>query len=266
MNIQDIGILVFGHTRPLLLIDTLESLKRQNALQHVELWIDGDQGIANLRKKVAITHMIGDKYQVGRRVYHRGQLGFRKLILLAMQQAVQKYKYIIFLEDDCFPTHDAVKLFLDEIKAIEDDDNVFSVYGHPFLIAEQSGFCSRFQGWGWGTTAKKLKPYVDKLIDCYSMYEEDYLAFTKKSLTPEILKKIDVTPPRQPSATLTKFFAWDETLCLLTALDGKLHKPTKKRIIYNCGIGDGSSRFGINQMFLKPPFNMVLHKDIWSHF
>lgn len=263
---QELGVIVFGHTRPLLLADTLESLKRQNAVQYVDLWIDGDQGITELKRKVSVTHQIAEKYDVGVRNYHRGQLGFRKLILLAMQRAVQKYKYIILLEDDCFPTRDAVKIFVDELKAVEDNDDVFSVYGHHFFMAEDSGFCSRFQGWGWATTSQKLKPYVEKLIECYSMTERDYLSFTKKALTPEIIKRLDVTPPRLPTYTLNKFFAWDETLTLLTALDGKTHKPTDERIIYNCGMGEGSSRFGEQERFTRPPFNMVLHKDIWKYY
>ena len=263
---HELGIIVFGHTRPLLLADTLESLKRQNALQYVDLWIDGDQGIPELKRKVAITHQIAEKYDVGTRNYHRGQLGFRKLILLAMQQAVQKYKYIILLEDDCFPTREAVKSFTSELKEIEHADDIFSIYGHHFQIAEDSGLCSRFQGWGWATTAQKLAPYVDKLIECYSMCEKDYLAFTKKSLTPEIVERLDVTPPRLPTFTLRNFFAWDETLALLTALDGKSHRPTDKRIIYNCGMGEGSSRFAEYTKYTQPPFNMVLHKDVWKHF
>lgn len=263
---RDLGILVFGHTRPLLLADTLESLKIQGVINLVDLWVDGDQGIVELKKKLAVTHQVGNRYDVGVRYYHRGQLGFRKLILLAMQRAVQKYRYIIFLEDDCFPVSDSIEVFLSEIKAIETKDNIFSVYGHPFLMGEESGFCSRFQGWGWGTTAEKLAPYLEKLINCYSMYEKDFLDFTCRSLTPEICAKIDITPPRLASHTLKNFFAWDETLCLLTALDGKVHKPTTKRIIYNCGIGKDASRFGSEERFFKPPFNMILPKDVWKHF
>lgn len=263
---NELGILVFGHTRPLLLADTLESLKIQGHIDKVDLWIDGDQGIADLRNKIALCHKIADDYQVRNKFYHRGQLGFRKMILLAMQHAVQNYKYIILLEDDCFPTKDAVDIFISELQAVEHDEQVFSVYGHPFLVAEESGYCSRFQGWGWATTSEKLAPYLSKLIDCYSMYERDYLAFTRDALTPEILERLDVTPPRLPSQTLTKFFAWDETLALLTALDKRTHKPTAKRIIYNCGIGEGASRFAIDPKFLAPPFNLVPHKEIWSYF
>jgi hypothetical protein len=160
----------------------------------------------------------------------------------------------------------SLKRFISELKEIEDNDEIFSVYGHHFGMAEESGFCSRFQGWGWATTSQKLTPYVDKLINCYSMYEKDYLAFTQNSLTPEIIARLDVTPPRLPTDTLKKFFAWDETLALLTALDGKFHKPTGKRVIYNCGMGEGSSRFAEYDKFTKPPFNMVFHKDIWSYF
>ena len=263
---REIGVYVFAHTRSLLLADTLESLKRQNASQYVDVWIDGYQGIEELQSKVLLTQHVADQFEVGARNYHRGQLGFRKLILLAMQQSVQKYKYLIFLEDDCFPTRDAIDIFVNELKAVEDNEDVFSVYGHPFLMAEETGYCTRFQGWGWATTSKKLRPYVDKLIDCYSMYEKDYLDYVDTVLTTDVQQRLDVTPPRQPTYTLRSFFAWDETLALLTALDQKLHKRTDKRIIYNCGIGEGSSRFADMDKFMKPPFNLVFHKDVWKYY
>jgi|SaaInlV_120m_DNA_4_1040238.scaffolds.fasta_scaffold13721_2 hypothetical protein len=265
-NKEEIGVLVFGHTRVKTLENTLESLKRQNALQYVDLWLDGDQGNPILKDKLLLTKRMASSHQLRGKYYHRGQLGFRKIILMAMQLAVQKYKYIIFIEDDCFPTHDAIDIFHKELKLIENDNEVFSVYGHPFLMGEDDGFCTRFQGWGWATTAEKLKPYVDKLIDCYSMYESDYLDFVNSNLTNDVLRRLNVTPPRLPTDTLKSFFAWDETLALLTAIDKKKHKVSEKRIIYNCGLGGESTHFSAQDRYLKPPFNMVTQTSIWKYF
>jgi len=263
---KDFGIVVFGHSRPLMLGDTLESLKRQDALQFVDLWVDGYQGVVELRNKVELTHKIADSYPISIRRYHRGQLGFRKLILLAMQSAVENYKHILFLEDDCFPTRNAVTLFREELEKMESDEGIFSVYGHPFLMAEDGGSCTRFQGWGWATTGEKLAPYVDEMISLYSRTEQDYLDFVDNTLTEELVAILDVTPPRQPSYTLRAFFAWDETLAMLTARDGKKHKLTKERVIYNCGIGADASRFAGEETFFKPPFNIVLPQDVWNYF
>jgi hypothetical protein len=264
--VRDFGIFVFGHTRVAILGDLLESLKRQNAVHHVDLWLDGHQGKAGLKSEVQVTRRMADSYDVGVRRYHHGQLGFRKLMLQAMQSAVQNYRHLLFLEDDCFPSRFAVEVIRSEIEEIQDRAEVFSVYGHPFLMAEETGYCSRFQGWGWATTAEKLAPYVDRLIDCYSMSEHSYLNFTSEALTPEVVARLDVTPPRQPSVTLRAFFAWDETLALLTAMDGKVHKPTRQRVVFNCGIGTEQSHFGNNHRFLNPPFNLVPHSQVWEYF
>jgi hypothetical protein len=262
---SEFGIVLFGHSRPLVLADTLEALKLQDALPFVDLWVDGYQGIVDLKNKVELTHKIADSYEINIRRYHRGQLGFRKLILLAMQSAVNNYEHILFLEDDCFPSRNAVRIFREELEFIENDSSVFSVYGHPFLMAEDGGYCNRFQGWGWATTAEKLAPYVEEMISLYSATEQDYLDFVERTLTDELLQRLDVTPPRQPSYTLRSFFAWDETLALLTARDHKKHKLAKERVIYNCGIGADASRFAGDQFF-KPPFNLVLPEDVWSHY
>ena len=125
---------------------------------------------------------------------------------------------------------------------------------------------TRFQGWGWGTTAAKLTPFLEKLLDCYSLTEEQYLSFVHSVLSDELRRKLDVTPPRQVSHTITRFFAWDETLALLTALEGKVHKKTPARTIYNFGASRESSRFKDVEWYAKPPFNMVSHADIWKYF
>lgn len=263
---KDFGILVFGHTRAHMLGDLLESLKRQGAIGLVDLWIDGHQGKTDLKNKVHVTQKVADAYDVGVRRYHNGQLGFRKTMLQAMQVAANEYKHAVFLEDDCFPSRHAVEVFRRELEKLESDPTVFSVYGHPFGMAEETGSCTRFQGWGWGTTSDKLKPYLQPLIDCYSMSEQSFLDLTRSKLTPEIIARLDVTPPRQPSYTLNTFFAWDETLALLCALKGQVHKPTQSQVIFNCGMGDGSSHFTAESRFREPPFNLIHPDEVWTHF
>jgi hypothetical protein len=124
----------------------------------------------------------------------------------------------------------------------------------------------RFQGWGWATTSEKLEPFWRRLMDLYLLTETEYLSFIEENLTKDLLKKIDITPGRQPSATLTKFFAWDETLCMLTAMHGAKHKRSDHRIIYNCGVGDSSAHFTKIDYYRKPPFNMVSPNHVWDYF
>lgn len=264
---DDFGILVFGHSRPLHIADVLESLDRQGAIGCVHVWIDGHQGIPDLKRSTELVAEVASRYRVAEVRRHNGLLGFRKLVLHALQEAAGRFRHLMVLEDDCFPTRHAVSLFRDELVAIEHDDSVFSVYGHPFLVdAERQGFCTRFQGWGWGTTAARLQPYLDRLIDCYSMPEAEFLGFVGDNLTKEVVGRLDVTPPRLPSVTLRKFFAWDEVLALLTAMDGKRHKLTSERTIYNFGGGVDGSRFKNVDWYRCPPFNMVSIEEIWDHY
>lgn len=263
---KEFGILLFGFSRPLYIADVLQSLEKQGALEYVDVWIDGHQGNPELKAKVEMVSRVVDKFSVNRVYRHNGNLGFRKLMLQALSNAVNSYEHIMILEDDCFPSRNAVKIFKEEIRAIEDKPNIFSVYGHPFLVDAEKETCPRFQGWGWGTTSNKLRPFLEQLIDCYSLSESAYLSFIEEVLTDDVKLKIDVTPPRLPSHTLTKFFAWDETLGLLTALAGKEHKLTSERTIYNCGACKDSSRFKNVGWYMKPPFNMVSHDEIWNYF
>lgn len=263
---KEFGILLFGHTRPLYLVDILESLQKQNALQYVNVWLDGHQGLPELKAKTEQVYTVVSKYPVAKIYRHNGNLGFRKLILQALSASVQEFKYIMVLEDDCFPSRNAVNVFREELGKIDSCPDIFSIYGHPFLVKAEKDTCTRFQGWGWGTVNTKLKQYLDRLIDCYFMTEEKYLQFVGKELNDNVRSRLDVTPPRLPSLTLQRFYAWDETLALLTAIDGMVHKKTPVRTIYNFGIGSDASRFKEPRWYIKPPFNMVRHEDIWNYF
>lgn len=263
---KEFGIIVFGHTRPLYLADVLKSLQLQGALDDVCVWLDGHQGVPDVKHKVELVNQVVSQFPVSKVYSHNGALGFRKMMLQALSVAVNEYKYIMIIEDDCFPTKDAVNVFKRELKDIENNDEIFSVYGHPFKVSAEGDVCTRFQGWGWGTTSEKLKPFLEQLIGCYSMTEERFLRFVEETITEDVRSRLDVTSPRQPTHTLTKFFAWDETLSLLTALAGKTHKLTSKRTIYNFGACKDSSRFKNVAWYSKPPFNMISHEEIWSYF
>ena len=263
---KEFGIYLFGHTRPLFLVDVLKSLEMQSALSYVEVWLDGHQGEPDKKRMTELAHHTVQQFDVAEIRFHRGALSFRKLILQALCEAVEKYDRFLILEDDCFPTRHAVETFQNELATIATNPQIFSVYGHHFLVPEERDTITRFQGWGWGTTSEKLKPFLSMLLDCYSLTEERYLDYVDSVLTDEIRAVLDVTPPRLPSATLTQFFAWDETLALLTALEGKLHKKTPVRTIYNFGASADSSRFKNIESYTKPPFNMVPHAKIWDYF
>jgi hypothetical protein len=138
------------------------------------------------------------------------------------------------------------------------------VYGHPFLTPSETETCARFQGWGWGTTSQKMLPILNELTQCFSMTESQYLEFVARTLTPEVEQAINVTPGRQPTDTLRRFFAWDETVCLLAARRGLAHKPTNPRVIYNFGLGTDGTHFDDVDVHRNPPFNMISLEEVWD--
>ncbi|WP_181901483.1 glycosyltransferase [Thalassotalea euphylliae] len=263
---EDFGIIVFGFTRTKLLETTLESLRKQHALKYTEVWIDGDQGNPELRKKIEKTVDMVSSYPVKHIHTQRGNYGFRKMILLALKSMVSRYKEFVVLEDDCFPSRNMVTEFKSALSKTREKSDVLTVYGHHFGLEKKGEPFGRFQGWGWGTNSAKFIPVLRQLIDCYSMPEKDYLQFVKTSFTADIQRKIEITPPRLPSHTLANFFAWDETLCLLSALNGQTHMPTDERVIFNCGIGEDSAHFRDQDIYRKPPFNMIPPSTAWDYF
>lgn len=264
---KPLGIAVYTYDRMDSVENVLESLLLQDGLVNTHVWIDGDQGNPKKRKLLDEAEKLVRAFPVKQVHRNRGNYGFRKMMIVSMRKMFDMYERVLFLEDDCFPTRHAIKGFSYELDQIENDDSIFSVYGHPFLTeAEKNGPIGRFQGWGWATTRNKLMPIWPSLLNAYLMSEDEYLQYINAELTDEILGHIDVTPGRQPSSTINKFFAWDEVLCFLAGQKGLKHKLAMERLIYNFGVGDGSTHFNNIDHYRKPPFNMVSMNEIWDHF
>lgn len=264
---KPLGVAVYTFDRADSVESVLESLLLQDGLEHAHVWIDGDQGNPKRRKLLDETEKLVGTFPVKQIHRNRGNYGFRKMMIVSMRKMFEMYDRVLFLEDDCFPTRHTIKGFSSELDNIEEDDSVFSVYGHPFLTEqEKSGPIGRFQGWGWASTRQKLMPLWPSLLDAYLMSEDEYKQYISEALNDDILSHIDVTPGRQPSSTFTNFFAWDETLCFLAGQKGLTHKRTSERLIYNFGVGDSSTHFGNIDHYRNPPFNMVTINEIWDHF
>jgi hypothetical protein len=265
-GVEDFGIIVFAHTRQKHLRSILESLKKAGELHNTEVWFDGHQGKWELRQKIEKCVAIANEYSLKRMQQQQASFGFRKMMLLGLAYMCRNYNRFVVLEDDCFPSRNAVNEFRDALDVAQGRDDILTVYGHHFGMSEETGVCSRFQGWGWGANTEKFIPVLEDLYNIYNMTEIEYLEFVDKHLTEEIQSMIEVTPPRQPTVTLKNFFAWDETLGLLAAMRGYGHMPTKRRCIFNCGMGIESTHFPVKDKFRKPPYNMITVEEVWEYF
>lgn len=265
-GVSNLGIAVFGFDRADCLAHVLHALTLQGAAPFTHVFIDGDQGRPAKRADIDMVHECARQFPVKTIHRNHGNFGFRKMMLLSMKSMMDRYEKIIFLEDDCFPVGGAVEDFDRELDAVADKPDICSIYGHHFLVPGEENGLARFQGWGWATTAAKLRPVWDELMKLYLMPEEEYLSFVERELTPEIARRIDVTPGRQPTDTIRKFFAWDEALCLVTALRGMRHQASSRRLVYNFGAGGKSSHFHAVDFYRKRPFNMVGADEIWDYY
>ncbi len=261
------GIIIFGHSRLLLLRNLLESLRRQGTTNDIHVWLDGHHGRASLKGPVETCREIVKKEfpQVHLTVMN-GNIGIEKMTIDGLDFMAQHYERIIVLEDDCFPVKGAIAEFEKELDEIESRQEIYSVYGHHFLTESEGETITRFQGWGWATTREKLLPILAEIKRCFAMSEPDFLWWVRQSLTPEVIKRLDVTPGRNCVPVITSFFCWDGCTCLITAMRGLVHKKTRKRVIYNCGMGGDSTHFQQNDRFRQPPFNMISPEEVWDYF
>lgn len=264
---KQFGIIVFGHRRRQHLQNVLESLKRQGVLEATHVWIDGYSHAQDMKEQVQGCQGLKSEYPEVCWQFHYGRLGIEKLMLDGLSFMSRQYEKIIVLEDDCFPTSNAIRVFMEDLSKIEDDRSVYSVYGHHFEVPNEDSSFSRFQGWGWATTRNKLIPVLSQLKAMFMMPEMDYLGWVASALHPGIAAKLDVTPGRDVIKVLNRQFSWDSATALLTAILGMTHRKTSERVIYNCGLGKDSGHFQTDADFLRqPPFNMIGADEVWQYF
>ncbi|MBL4619089.1 MAG: hypothetical protein GXP04_00915 [Alphaproteobacteria bacterium] len=263
---SETGILVIAYARPKLLRLVLESLKRQNALSNVNVWIDGNAGRKELAGAPKRCSMVAEEFQVAHIRSHSGHLGIEKLMIDALAVMMDRYDKIIILEDDCFPTSSAVAEFDSALNDIRDDKTLFSVYGHHFDVPGERPRFSRFQGWGWATWAEKLKPVHKDIKQLFLLNEEEYLLKIKSMASTDVIDRLDRTPPRYVLRTAMRQFSWDSCLAVVTA-SGKLdHAPTHKRVVFNCGLDNKHGHFAPKEALRNPPFNMIGPNEVWAVF
>jgi hypothetical protein len=261
---RTLGILVLGFNRPELLRLVLESLKRQSALPFAHIWIDGTSGRQSFHSEVRACHEIAFHYSAAEVRTHAGHLGIERLMLDGLAHMMDLYDRILVLEDDCTPTLNALELFSDMLDQIRSRNDVFSAYGHWFMVPAEDTTITRFQGWGWAAHRKQLLPVLSEVKELFDLNERDYLGETRRRLTPAVRSRLDVTPGRNVIAVLESFFSWDSCISLVTAERGLLHSRTAKRAIYNCGMGTGGGHFDRYEIFRAPPFNMIMPEEVAS--
>lgn len=260
-----LGILLLAFNRPDHLQAVLESLRLQDRLSDCHVWIDGTQGRGEFAGANDRVIAIARRYRVKEVRTHWGHLGIEKLMLDALSAMITRYDRVLILEDDCFPVEGAADAFEAELAAIADRDDIYSVYGHHFGCepADDRDF-SRFQGWGWAAHARQIEKLLPILSELIAMSETDYLAFVAEALTPEVRRRLDVTPGRDVLRVLARGFSWDSATALTTAILDLKHRRTAQRQIHNTGISENIGHFHRDGEHLRrPPLSMIPLSLAW---
>ncbi|WP_284757531.1 FkbM family methyltransferase [Agrobacterium sp. fls2-241-TYG-188a] len=264
---NETGIIVFGFRRREALWNVLESLRRQGFLANTHVWLDGHAHRHELQEDVTACRELANSFVDAQWRIHNGHLGIEKMMLDGLAFMARNYENIIVLEDDCFPTANAIREFELTLRAVSTDPTVFSVYGNPFRVDSEGARFSRFQGWGWATTRTKLLPVLSQLKSMFSMSEADYLSWVNEALDLQVIERLDVTPGRNVTDVLRQQFSWDSGIALLSAVLGLEHVKTSIPVIYNCGIGENSGHFHEDSLrFRQPPFNMIGVEEVWQYY
>jgi FkbM family methyltransferase len=266
--LDQLGILVLGFNRPLHLQSVLESLRLQDRLHWVHVWIDGTQGRGEYRGANDHSVDIANRYSVREVRALNSHLGIEKMMLDALDEMTQRYTRVLVLEDDCFPLQGAIDDIESSLMEIESKPEVYSVYGHHFGTEPEDNLdFTRFQGWGWAAHSARIKTLLPELKRLFMLSEKEYLALVASSLNSEIRDRLDRTPGRDVLGVLSRFFSWDSATAFLTARDNLVHRRTPDITIKNTGIVAGIGHFHGNEPRLRnPPLNMITLDEAWRHY
>lgn len=263
-----LGIILVVYNRPLHAQSVLESLRQQESLKDLHVWIDGTHGRGEYLQANDETLQVVKSFGIENIHHCHGHLGVEKLMLDALSFMSERYNRILILEDDCFPVEGAILQFEEGLKNINGNGSIFSVYGSHFGI-ERSGSqdFGRFQGWGWAAWSTSIRRYLPALKALFLMTEDEYREYTSKALTPELKLRLEITPGRDVTNALSRCFSWDSAICLLCAKDGLSHRRTKDHVIYNTGISEGIGHFRKDiKRFRDPPFKMITLDEAWRFY
>ena len=265
---KGLGVLVLGYNRPYHLQSVLESLRQQDALGAAHVWIDGTQGRGEHFDANTRTAEIARRFPVAEVRVQSGHLGIEKMMLDALTDMTRRYDRLIILEDDCFPTRDAVEQFEAALAGVADRADIYSVYGHPFgTEPDGADPFPRFQGWGWAAHSARIEAILPELKTLFEMPEQDYLAHVRDRLTPDIQARLDCTGERRVLNVLKRFYSWDSATAFLCAERGLDHVRTASRTIFNTGIVPGMGHFRADtERVRSAPFNMITLDEAWDHF
>ncbi len=265
---KETGIIVFGYNRYNCLRNTLTSLVKQNTT-NVHVWLDlpAVEAIQDKDKSNKCISLVRDNFTDYELYIMESHTGIEFMTLYGLEYICNKYKKIIVLEDDCFPVKDAIRIFNTDLDQVEKNPEIFSIYGHHYLVwAERNGRpIGRFNGWGWGTHAEKLEKILPDMKSVLSMKEDKYFDFVNKEMTWKIRRRLDVTSKRSAVRSIQKVKSWDGVMCLLTAMRNLKHKRTSRRVIYNCG-GNSSASLNYKSVLRNPPYNMIDENEVWEYF
>jgi hypothetical protein len=260
-------ILLFGHTRPEALQFVLEGLKRQGALADTQVWLDGHQNFVDLRPRVEACQYLERLYPDATWIKYGSRCGHVKIFLDAVLQNCTRYRFIIALEDDCFPAPHAIKQLLDTVDTVGRDPDLFSAYGHHFGTADEGAETTAFQNWGWASPSDRLRPVAEELAAIWNRPEPDAVAWFRNQLTDDIRARMDVFPGRAESKLLANRFCLDAALAFLIAKRRLRNRKTPSHVIHNFGIGAQSGHFPHRLAFLfRPPFNMTSRTELITRF
>lgn len=257
-------IVVVAFHRPHYLHAVLQSLQRQGAIDRTHVWIDGCSGRPQYSRVAEGCRYVAEYAGVASITALRTNVGINKVMLDALWTHCQNSAALIVMEDDSFPTKSAIAEFERGLEAIREREDIFSVYGHHFLVEGEDQPFPRFQGWGFAAWTHKLLPVLEMARHLYALPEPTFLGWVRENMTADVRRRLEVTPGRNAAYVIEHQYSWDACLAMLTAMRGLLHIRTSRRVIYNCGLNSG--HFSDHERYLQVPFNMVPFDLVWEHF
>ena len=98
----------------------------QGYIGNAIVFLDGCLHRSEFKTQVLECRKLQDKYPEALFIVNNGSYGIERLMIQGLQYASLNFDNIIVLEDDCFPTFDAIDLFLEALLSLPEDCFLFT--------------------------------------------------------------------------------------------------------------------------------------------
>lgn len=237
-----IPVILFAFNRPQSTARVLAALREQSRpVPHLFAFVDGARDEQETLLVEAVVAQLRAVDWTGITIEQQPQnIGLAASVAGGVTAILKTYQRVVVLEDDVVPVSHYYEAMCHLLTYYADAQNVFSVSGFSHLTddalpdyAYDVVLSPRFSSWGWATWSARWARIADQILDFENPFAStDAIPTTGGADLRQAIDQMQAQPGT----------SWAYPVSLLSLYHGWLHAHTRRPMIENIGLTDGTHR------------------------